>query len=100
MTHSLLWIYKQKLLHVDDGHYVGFLTHMQLHAFLTEATTFMTVYESLIKSCYEQIYTHRVRPISGLIFGKKKGAKSIHASKFKTQHGRSKKNRQKELEEY
>ena len=58
------------------------------------------VHSSLSKSCYEQVYSHHVKPINGHELWKKTGKGIVVAPDFKIQRGRPRKNRCKEPEEY
>ena len=54
----------------------------------------------MLKSCYEQVYSHHVKPINGPKLWKKTGKGIVVAPDIKKQHGQPTKKRCKELGEY
>lgn len=58
------------------------------------------VHESLLKSTYEKLYSHILKPINGPKMWKKTGKNPVQLPTFKKQRGRPKKMRRKEADEY
>ena len=58
------------------------------------------VAENLLKSMYERLYSHTLKPINGPKMWKKTGQNPVEAPTFKKQRGRPKKMRRKEPNKY